>query len=133
LNSGLSETSVLALAVDETGRHLYAGTRSGLFGFDIAIGPVDIAAAPDGGTEYLAVTSIANRIVLGSVGASGERTERAYGPYEGWAPRSRRTADGLTRVLWTNSDGRCVVWLAGPEGVLGSFVLKPKAEEPPRT
>src|SRR5262249_20016577 len=124
LNEGLGNLSVLALAIDATGRHLYAGTRSGVFAYDVTLGPLDVAATPAGGTGFLSMPS-ANRIVLGNVNSSGGALENSsYGPYDGWTPRALAgSSDGLDRVLWTNGDGRWDVWLVGPGGVLGSFLF----------
>src|SRR5262249_11018488 len=123
-NEGLGNLSVLSLAIDGTGRHLYAGTRSGVFAYDVTAGPLDVCVTPDGGTGFLAL-SATNRLVLGRVDSSGGRQEdRSYGPYDGWTPVALASSgEGFTRVLWRNVDGLSDVWFVGPDGVLGSFAF----------
>jgi sugar lactone lactonase YvrE len=84
---------------------------------------LDLWVTPEDETGYLSVTS--SGIGLGVLDNSGNRMrERSYGPYDQWIPvAAAGSLDGLDRILWRNVDGRWDAWLAGPDGVLGSFVF----------
>ena len=130
-NEGGPNRFVLSLAIEATGRRLYAGTRSGVYGYDFdeesAATPVDLAVAPTGNTDFVAATA-SGHIVLGSVDSAGKTArQQAYGPYPGWSPIAFSGGlDGLTRVLWKNEDGRSDVWLAGPDESRARSSLRPR-------
>ena len=116
-NSGLTTSSVYALALDRTGTRLHAGTDHGVFDYQISSGPQDLSVGTDGATR-LASVDLDDRVVLRTIDRSGNATSAGpYGPYSGWnATAVTGAADGLTRVLWNNEDGPAALWLVTPQG-----------------
>jgi len=123
LNSGLMNRDVFSLAIDASGLFLYAGTADGVFGLEVASGPLDVSVAKDGDIRFFSFDVSSGRIVLGAIDPSGQTAlSRPFGPYSGWTPRASADGnDGVTRILWTHEDGSVALWLAGPLGVQASF------------
>jgi len=123
-NSGLTTTNVLSLAVDATGKRLYAGTDLGVFDYEIFSGTVDLSVGTDEATR-LAMIDLDGRLVLHNIdGSGGPGASGPYGPFAGWVPAAiADSADGLTRVLWKNANGPAALWLVLAGGVQASFRL----------
>jgi hypothetical protein len=125
-NTGLTNRSIAALAIDWTGTRLHAGGAGGVFDFQISSGAVDLSVGSDNRTRLL-LADIEGRLELQSTDRSGNSSSSGpFGPYDGWDPRAVADgSDGLTRVLWTNMDGSAALWLVGPEGNQASYRIGP--------
>lgn len=124
---GLEGQSVHSLAIDRSGRRLFAGASGGgLFHYEIAAGPFDLSIGPDGSATLLADTGAGAALLpsldrLGTVSRNGP-----YGPYEGWTAQAMAAgADGLTRLLWNNEDGSAALWLLAAGRNQASYRLDP--------
>jgi hypothetical protein len=123
---GLEGRSVHSLAIDRSGRRLFAGASGGLFHYEIVAGPLDLSIGPDGSATLLVDTDSGEALLtsldrLGSVSRNGP-----YGPYVGWTAQATASgADGLTRVLWNNDDGSAALWLLAAGRNQASYRLDP--------
>jgi hypothetical protein len=127
--------SVTALAIDQTGTRLHAGTEDGevfnyqisSLGVEISSAAVDLSAGTDGRTSVLFAGG--NRTVSRSFDGSGKSSANGpYGPYAGWFARAvANGSDGLTRLLWNHQDGSAALWLLGPTGNQASYRFGPAA------
>ena len=125
---------VTAMAIDQTGTRLYAGTDGGeVLSYQISSSgssdqsaPLDLSVGRDNKTRVL-FNDPDNRALLRSFDNSGNSTTDGFhGPYSGWRPRAVADGtDGLTRVLWNNVDGSAALWLLGQTGNQASYLYGP--------
>ena len=80
------------------------------------------------------------RVLLWNVSSDGSRTASTYGPYDDGAPNSRWHAaalatgpDGLSHLLWTNPDGRVILWTVDEAGAVTDGVYGPYTDGSPNT
>ncbi len=104
------------------GRTLHAGTSLGAFELDLREGAVDVAAGPSG-THLLSWS--ADRASVRTLPESGNPSETPpEGPFGAWtAVAIADGADGRSRVLWVNGDGRAAVEIVGAQGQDSVFRL----------
>ena len=98
------------------GRSLLAVTDRGAFGFDVAEGPIDVAATGNGASGVLSWS--ADRLSVQTLDGSGGWSATPFeGPVAAWqAVAAASSGDGKTRVLWQAGDGRSAVEVVGPGG-----------------
>jgi hypothetical protein len=114
---GLAGLPIISLAIDGNGTRLHAGTSTlGIYDFEIASGPLDLAAGPAGGSRFLSWNT--DRLSVAALDASGHST---VGPTSDASETWRATAiasDGGDRahVLWHCTDGRSALEIVGRSG-----------------
>ena len=108
--------SVDTLSIDASGRFLHAATSSGTFRLEIGEGAVDIASGVGGQSRILVWD--AGRLSVSTVSDAGSEAGTPFeGPFGEWAATAISDgADGLSRILWQNGDGRVGLELVGPSG-----------------
>lgn len=121
----LADAQVSSLAFAAGGRVLHAGTVHGEFNLEIGAGAVDVSSG--GAGEIRILSWDADRRSVRTRGASGDWTSTpAEGPFSAWtATAISDGADGLSRVLWQNGDGRVGLEIVGPAGSEAAFRFPP--------
>ena len=84
----LAGIPITSLAITDEGRRLHAGTSNGVYGLEIARGPMDVAAGPAGESRVLVWD--ADRLSLGTVDGSGQWTSTPPGSVS-WPGRPSRS------------------------------------------
>ncbi|HEX7253968.1 MAG TPA: sialidase family protein [Thermoanaerobaculia bacterium] len=136
-NTGLNPPPlwITALAIDQTGTRLYAGTDYGeVFSYRISSDASDLSSAldlsvgTDNKTRTLFVDSGHLAVVRSFDNSGNSSASGPHGPYSGWSARAVADGpDGLTRLLWNNPDGSAALWLLGPTGNQASYRYDPTA------
>ncbi|MEP6995741.1 MAG: hypothetical protein ABI968_14560, partial [Acidobacteriota bacterium] len=110
-----------ALALDASGRFLHAATWGRAFDLEIGEGALDVSSGAAGQNRVLFWG--AGRLSVRTLDESGNWTSTPFeGPFSGWtATAISDGADGLSRVLWQNGDGRVGLEIVGPSGSQAAF------------
>lgn len=105
-----------SLALDASGRFLHAATWGEAFDLEIGEGALDVSSGAAGQNRVLFWS--AGRLSVRTLDESGNWTSTPFeGPFSGWtATAISDGADGLSRVLWQNGDGRVGLEIVGPSG-----------------
>jgi hypothetical protein len=119
----LSGEGVGSLAISADGRRLHASTHSNAYHIELASGPVDVAATPGGGARVLRWDS--DRLGIQTVDGSNNWTATAFSATsETWIGIAiASAADGTSRVLWQNGDGRSAIEILSASGESASTVF----------
>ena len=116
----LDGAQIWRLSFDTTGRFLRAGTRLGTFELEVGAGALDVAAGT--GRSHI-LSWDADRLSVHTLEDSGEDSATPpAGPFGAWlATAIADGADGLSRVLWVNGDGRAALEIVGAAGSQAVF------------
>ena len=124
--------------VNAQGAHLIAGTY-GPYADDAsgntAYRAVALSTGPDG-VSHLLWTNPDGHVYLWTVNGDGTFTPFFYGPFSDdgtantiWQPVAVSTGgDGVTHLLWSNPDGRTILWDVQPDGtftIAGNYDPQP--------
>lgn len=98
--------------------------------FDIATAP----PAPPAAHAHLLWNNVDGRVMLWSIARDGGVTLNGFGPYTDGAPQNKWSAtalatgpDGLSHLLWNNTDGSVMLWTVDDAGHVTSHVYGPPA------
>ena len=142
--SGPAPAGGLSVEIFENGTDLgtvtvAAGASTGLFGQTLTAGTYAYAAVENGvqvtatltvsstipaaGHTHLLWNNTDGRVMLWSIAADGTFTLNGFGPYTDGAPQNKWTAtavatgaDGVSHLLWNNTDGRVMLWTVDDAG-----------------
>ena len=80
------------------------------------------------------------RVLLWSTAADGSHTSNTFGPYTDGSPSTPWSAaalatgpDGKSHILWTNPDGRVILWTVDDAGTFTYAVYGPYTDSAPNT
>jgi|GEM_PF-481552 len=99
----------------------------------------DIVTAPRG-TTHLLWNNSDGKAMLWSIAPDGTHTSNTFGPYSDGAPNTPWHAsalatgpDGKSHILWTNPDGRVILWTVDDAGSFSYQIYGPYTDGSPNT
>jgi photosystem II stability/assembly factor-like uncharacterized protein len=125
---------ISALAIDQTGTRLYAGTNlREVFSYRISSDLSDLSAAldlsvgTDNETHTLFIDSDHLAVVRSFDNSGNSNSSGPHGPYNGWSATAVADgSDGLTRLLWTNIDSRVGLSLVDAGQITATYRFGPE-------
>ena len=123
---------------------LGAGTSAGApstdFDGTLRPNPPSIGAYEMASHTHLLWNNPDGRVILWSIAADGSFTYHIFGPYSDGAPNTPWYAaalatgpDGLSHILWTNPDGRVILWTVSDSGSFTYALYGPYTDGSPST
>ena len=101
---------------------------------------VTISSITPSAHTHLLWNNTDGRVILWSIAADGTFTYQVYGPYTDgsastpWSAAALATGpDGLSHILWTNPDGKVILWTVDDSGTFTYAVYGPYQDGAPNT
>ena len=101
---------------------------------------VTISSITPSAHTHLLWNNTDGRVILWSIAADGTFTYQVYGPYTDgstdtpWRAAALATGpDGLSHILWTNPDGKVILWTVDDSGTFTYAVYGPYQDGAPNT
>ena len=119
--SANADNSAPFLGIVDTSPDIYRISYTGTTAhYSLFLNRFDVAvpqAAPRIGHTHVLWTNPDGKVILWSVAPDGSHTASTFGPYTDgtastpWTAKALATGpDGLSHILWTNPDGRVILW-----------------------
>jgi len=130
--SAKGDNSAPFLGIVDTSPDIYRIAYTGVTPhYSVFLNRFDIApaqqAAPKSSHTHILWNNMDGRVMLWSIAQDGTFTLNGFGPYTDGTPQNKWSAtalatgpDGLSHILWNNTDGRVMLWTVDDNG---SFTL----------